>query len=163
MGIDTAIWGPPTWAAIHLICLGAPETFKGSDQLSYKKFFDALPFVLPCEKCKRHLQEHLEKHPMDAALSGGRSTLFAWSVELHNIVNRSLDKPTMSVDDAMKLWSSYRYPGHCMKLHDVGHTQQPVAMCKRKKIQYIFFAIICIVFGMLLAVLALYFYMLPNS
>lgn len=106
MGIEPNIWGPSTWATIHLICLGAPEVFQG-EQLSYKKFFDALPYVLPCEKCKAHLIQHLESHTMDGALAGGRRTLFAWSVELHNIVNRSLGKPTMTVEDALKHWSSF--------------------------------------------------------
>ena len=106
MGIEPHIWGPSAWATIHLICLGAPEVLQ-ADQLSYKKFFDALPYVLPCEKCRKHLIQHLEKNPMDAALAGGRSTLFAWSVELHNAVNEMLSKPKMSVADALKFWSSF--------------------------------------------------------
>ena len=161
MGIEPTIWGPPTWAAIHLICLGAPENFKGSDQLSYKKFFDALPFVLPCEKCKQHLQQHLEKHTMDGALSGGRKTLFAWSVELHNIVNRSLNKPTMSVEEAMKIWSNFKpSPVVLNKRVQKPHTKRsPITVCKKKKLRFAVLALMCIVFGMLLTVMALHFYM----
>jgi hypothetical protein len=88
-----------------MICLGAPEHFAG-EQLSYQKFFDSLPYVLPCAKCKEHMLQHLEKNPMDAALAGGQTTLFAWSVQLHNAVNRSLGKPEMTVSDARKHWTS---------------------------------------------------------
>jgi hypothetical protein len=80
--------------------------FQGGDQLSYFKFFDSLPYVLPCEKCREHLKRHMEKYPIDAALAGGRSTLFTWSVNLHNAVNRSIGKPEMTVADAMKHWTS---------------------------------------------------------
>jgi len=104
MGLAPANWGPCIWASIHLICLGAPEQFNGN-QLNYRKFFDALPYVLPCEKCRDHLIEHLAKHPMDAALAGGRNTLFVWSVQLHNTVNKSLGKPEMSVEDALQFWN----------------------------------------------------------
>jgi hypothetical protein len=48
----------------------------------------------------------MEKHPLDAALSGGRNTMFTWSVNLHNAVNRSLGKAEMSVQDAMTHWTS---------------------------------------------------------
>lgn len=103
--MEPTLWGPHVWAAIHVICLGAPEHFKG-EQLSYQKFFDSLPYVLPCAKCKEHLLQHLEKNPMDAALAGGKTTLFTWSVQLHNAVNRSLGKPEMSVQDAHDHWIS---------------------------------------------------------
>ena len=106
MGLEPIAWGPHVWAAIHIICLGAPESFAGSDHLSYRKFFDALPYVLPCEKCREHLKAHMERYPIDAALSGGKATLFAWSVQLHNAVNRSLNKPEMSVSDARAHWTS---------------------------------------------------------
>lgn len=109
MGLEPVTWGPHVWAAIHIICLGAPEVFQGNDHLSYFKFFDSLPYVLPCEKCREHLKQHMEKNPIDAALSGGRSTLFSWSVKLHNAVNRSLNKPEMSVEDARRHWNSVLY------------------------------------------------------
>jgi hypothetical protein len=105
MGITPAYWGPCVWASIHLICLGAPEQFSGN-QLNYRKFFESLPYVLPCDACKQHLTEHLEKHPMDAALAGGRDSLFTWSVQLHNAVNRSLGKPEMTVEQARHHWDS---------------------------------------------------------
>lgn len=105
MGLEPVLWGPHVWAAIHMICLGAPEHFAG-EQLSYQKFFDSLPYVLPCAKCKEHLLQHLEKNPMDAALAGGNTTLFAWSVQLHNAVNRSLNKPEMTVADARAHWTN---------------------------------------------------------
>jgi hypothetical protein len=100
------VWGPSLWASIHLICLGAPEVFNG-EEIYYQKFFEALPYVLPCNKCKRHLIDHMRKLPISPALNGGSRSIFAWSVELHNIVNQSLGKREWSVSEAYKKWSAF--------------------------------------------------------
>jgi hypothetical protein len=105
MGLDPKFWGPHVWAAIHLICLGAPESFT-DNQLNYRKFIESLPGVLPCEACRQHLVDNLKATPMDAALAGGKHSLFVWSVKLHNTVNKMLNKPEMSVEDAYKHWTN---------------------------------------------------------
>lgn len=149
MGIEPHIWGPTAWATIHLICLGAPDVLE-ADQLSYKKFFDALPYVLPCEKCRKHLIQHLEKHPMDAALAGGKSTLFAWSVDLHNEVNVMLGKPTMSVQDALKFWSTYKPSLASCK--DTKNKNKKCSSCTCEKVLlYTIFIILGVVIGLLLS------------
>lgn len=149
MGIEPHVWGPNAWATIHLICLGAPDVL-GADQLSYKKFFDALPYVLPCEKCRKHLIQHLEKHPMDAALAGGKSTLFTWSVELHNAVNEMLGKPSMSVDDALKFWSAYRPDNFMCK--DKKEKKKHKSYCTGEQVLlFAIFIILGVIIGLLLS------------
>ncbi len=106
MGLTPAYWGPHVWAAIHLICLGAPESFTSGDAASYRVFFENLPNVLPCDVCKNHLIENLRQVPIDTALSSGRDALFAWSVKLHNAVNVMLGKPIVSLEDAQAHWLS---------------------------------------------------------
>lgn len=146
MGIEPHIWGPSAWATIHLICLGAPEVFK-NEQLSYKKFFDALPYVLPCEKCKQHLIDHLSKTTMDGALAGGRKTLFAWSVQLHNAVNRSLGKPELSVEQALAIWSNYR-PTNSTTTSSVSKPVEKNAVGEKILLAFMF-----IIVGMIIAIL----------
>lgn len=152
MGLEPTIWGPSAWATIHLICLGAPDVFQG-EQLSYRKFFDSLPYVLPCEKCRSHLLEHLEKHTMDGALAGGRKTLFAWSVELHNIVNKSLGKPSMTVEDALKFWSSYTPNQPCNKLDRI---VPPRATPSCVTLKSVISSLIFMVLGILITLFAIY-------
>lgn len=104
MGLNPDHWGPYLWAAIHLVCLGAPEQFDAVSQLGYREFFTNLAYVLPCPACRSHLQEHLQTLPIDSALAGGRDTLFEWSVKLHNMVNKSNGKEEMPLEKARELW-----------------------------------------------------------
>lgn len=104
-GITPNSWGPYMWGAIHLICLGAPEQIDSASQSAYASFFNQLPFVLPCATCGKHLQENLAKDPVEPN-AGGKESLFAWSVRLHNTVNAQLGKSQMSLQDARKRWEN---------------------------------------------------------
>lgn len=105
MGLVPSHWGPHVWAAIHLICLGAPDTLDSSQQQSYRSFFEGLPYVLPCATCATHLLQNLEKVPISGHL-GSKDELFEWSVKLHNVVNEMLGKPPLSLEDAKRRWMS---------------------------------------------------------
>lgn len=105
IGIAPEYWGPHVWAAIHLICLGAPESFNGSDTSGYRAFFTNLPSILPCKKCQDHLRANLTNLSIEGALSGGKDTLFRWSVALHNMVNAQLGKRTVPYDEALAFWT----------------------------------------------------------
>jgi hypothetical protein len=105
MGMNPDYWGPYFWAVIHLVCLGAPSQFDADDQIGYKQFFSSLPSVLPCPACAMHLQQNLQTLPIEQGLAEGNKSLFRWSVDLHNTVNKQNEKPEMSYEDALKLWS----------------------------------------------------------
>jgi len=105
MGINPTVFGPYIWAAIHLICLGAPKTLDNDLKQKYQEFFTLLPYVLPCRKCGNHLQENLHQVPINNSLNSSEE-LFIWSVHLHNLVNTQLGKSTITTEDARKFWSS---------------------------------------------------------
>lgn len=105
MGISPECWGPYMWGAIHLISLGAPEQIDSATKNAYSLFFQQLPFILPCASCARHLQENLANSPVEGHLQG-RESLFAWSVQLHNTVNRQLGKPEMPLAQARAHWDN---------------------------------------------------------
>jgi hypothetical protein len=105
MGIHPHIFGPYIWASIHLICLGAPKDMTANALEKYKRFFNLLPSVLPCQNCANHLSKNLKKLPLDNSINSA-SALFDWSVQLHNIVNKQLNKKQLSEDDALTFWSS---------------------------------------------------------
>lgn len=103
MGLAPTAWGPHVWAAIHVICLGAPDRIDDVDREVYRNFFDRLSYVLPCYSCQVHLRENLEALPIPDSVRSARE-LFAWSVELHNRVNQQTRKPTVSVEWAEDHW-----------------------------------------------------------
>lgn len=104
MGLTPSTWGPYFWGTIHLTCLGAPDILDDFDKKAYGAFFSTMPFTLPCGSCGQHFYEVLQVDPIDMALTS-KYTLFEWSVRAHNMVNRRLNKPEVSLDDAIRHWS----------------------------------------------------------
>lgn len=111
--MDTSVWGPHVWRAIHLIALASPS---GPDMTAqhagaYRRFFVDMGSVLPCAVCSTNYARHLTESSFESALDSaiteqqrvpGSDALFAWTVALHNEVNRSLGKPRSDwkVDEA---------------------------------------------------------------
>lgn len=98
MGICPKKFGPYFWGAIHLACLYA------DDINALGTFISSLAEVLPCAKCRVHFAQVLGEHPFPT--TGTRSEVFEWSVVAHNIVNARLNKPQVTVDQALAIWSS---------------------------------------------------------
>ena len=90
-------WGPHTWKALHYVALGYPDNPGPQDVENYRTFFGVLGYTLPCKMCTGHYYEHLKNLPIDLT---SREALFAWTVNLHNTVNRSLGKRELTVDEA---------------------------------------------------------------
>ena len=99
------LWGPHLWKSIHYIALGYPKSPKEEDMINYKFFYTNLWKFIPCMKCALNYKRHLEELPIDSFLISN-SKLFEWTVELHNIVNKELGKPTMNKEVALKLYTA---------------------------------------------------------
>lgn len=103
--MDPNVWGKHMWSSIHFIALGYPNTPSETDKKNYKQFFDNLYSVLPCHTCSEHLKQTLlSALPLHANHLVNTNTLFKWTVDLHNIVNKRLKKPTMGLHDATQLY-----------------------------------------------------------
>lgn len=100
------IWGRHLWMSIHFIALGYPMEPTDENQATYRDFYNDLWKVVPCYKCANNYKLHLEELPVEGFL-GNKDLLFEWTVRLHNIVNRDLGKPLMSLHDAQKLYRGY--------------------------------------------------------
>jgi Erv1 / Alr family len=98
-------WGPYVWATIHLVCIGAPDVLDGQTQMQFRSFLNSLQYVIPCAECRAHLKQNLEQLPVDPHLASSKE-LFAWSVNLHNLVNQQLGKPQVSQEEAYAHWKS---------------------------------------------------------
>lgn len=150
MGIEPTIWGPHMWTMIHLICLQAPETIDANVRNSYYMFFSMMPYVLPCDKCREHWLSHIQQHPLENALET-RDKLFKWSVDMHNIVNKSLGKPEMSYEEALKHWTDVS-TNNTSPIKYVTETKDKFCSFAMSKINYILILCMIIVFILLLFV-----------
>ena len=102
MGIDPQLWGPSGWRIIHFICYGAPANLRTEHKVHYATFLRAMGNVLPCGTCRMHFAENLEKHPLTEEVLATRDSLFAWSVEMHNEVNRMHGKREWTPEEAVR-------------------------------------------------------------
>jgi FAD-linked sulfhydryl oxidase len=96
------IWGPSGWIFIHSIALQYPISPTTFDKKRYIHFFKSLGHILPCCLCQTHYQYYLKTHKkmFDRAFSN-RKSLFKWTLQFHNYVNKKLKKPKYNIQKVM--------------------------------------------------------------
>lgn len=97
-------WGRAFWFVIH--CSAAyPMTnnnrLNNSWILAYTAMIVCLRFLLPCPKCRIHLEKNLALLKINDYTSNQES-IFEWSWMLHNIVNKDENKPQYPLSDAKR-------------------------------------------------------------
>jgi len=98
MAIKPAKFGPYYWGVLHLACLG------GIDPAALQALVSLFPAILPCPACGMHFAEVLNENPLPE--TSDPDALFKWSVDVHNTVNRQLEKPVFTYEEASQLWLS---------------------------------------------------------
>jgi Erv1 / Alr family len=93
-------WGPPLWEELHRWSLT-------TDLPSAKAWLNRFWARVPCLKCKVGWFKLLTEHPPDFR---SNQSLFAWSVAIHNAVNRHLGKPELTLQSARLRWA--KMPSH---------------------------------------------------
>jgi hypothetical protein len=83
-----------------MTALSANEGLDPEKKEAYIRFFEAMPDVLPCSMCGKHLKENLKLLPVDT------DDMFRWSIDLHNLVNSQLNKPEVPYEQAYRYWSA---------------------------------------------------------
>jgi hypothetical protein len=98
---------------MHITALGYPAAPTYADKKAAKEFFESLIMLIPCSICRSHYAEHLKEKPITPFLDT-RQDLFLWTINLHNSVNKSLNKaeftPEASIAYYKKLGSLGRSP-----------------------------------------------------
>lgn len=78
--MDTRYWGPSGWRLLHLISFSSHP-----NREDVCRFFNTLPYVLPCKYCRKSFSENIIKDPIEKADSIPR-----WLWRIHNKVNAKL-------------------------------------------------------------------------
>jgi hypothetical protein len=98
--MDPKIWGPFLWYTLHIMSFNYPLQPSYADKRIYHDFYVNLKELIPCANCRKHYQQHLHTNPITPALDT-RADLVKWVIQMHNLVNISLGKPTMTVEEVM--------------------------------------------------------------
>jgi hypothetical protein len=103
---NPVVWGPAFWFSLHNGALRYPIQAAPLWKERMKHFILGIPVMVPCEKCSDHATAYLESnyYRIDEIVTS-RSKLFEFFWEFHNVVNRSLGKPEMSLQKAYEMYS----------------------------------------------------------
>jgi hypothetical protein len=98
--MDPKVWGPFLWYVLHIISFNYPLNPSYADKRMYHDFYVNFKDLIPCSNCQKHYRQHLHSNPITPALDS-RADLVKWVIQMHNIVNISLGKPTMTVEEVI--------------------------------------------------------------
>lgn len=94
-------WGPAFWRTIH----AAAAAYTPDKAQSFKQFIYSLPGILPCQECREHILTNLTRvYPLNEKYLRSNETLFLWTYNLHDIVNKQLGKCSIPFAEAWKLY-----------------------------------------------------------
>ncbi len=103
MKLGPNIWGPHGWKFIHYTAFAYPNNPTNDIKENYKNFFTILGDVLPCKLCSDHYKENLLLHPLSDAVLSDRDSLFKWTIDIHNEVNKLNNSPIYDYDTVYQL------------------------------------------------------------
>lgn len=98
--INPEIWGPVFWNTINILAINYPEKPNIQDQNNITSFLTNLKNILPCEKCRNHYKENIEKFPISQALTS-RSNFIKWVIDIHNSINKTHGKKVLTYDEGL--------------------------------------------------------------
>jgi len=100
------VWGPGMWHSLHIMAVNFPVSPDEARKQHCAKFLEALPYMLPCGECGRHLQDKMKEVPGIAAIScASRAALNNFMVGMHNHVNKQLGKKVWTTAEAANRYS----------------------------------------------------------
>lgn len=89
--MDTRFWGPSGWKLLHLITFEYSYSSKNAE--IWYKFFETLPYILPCKFCRASLTDYYRLHPFQKEGVFDKSLdMRKWLYNIHNCVNDKLRK-----------------------------------------------------------------------
>jgi len=88
--MDTRFWGPSGWALLHLIAADPTINDSTKRRAATIRFFELLPYVLPCKYCRASLSDYYEAQPLNAATLKNADSFSRWLFDIHNRVNGKL-------------------------------------------------------------------------
>lgn len=94
-------WGPYLWGFIHTITIIDYDNNEEYNK-NIKEVLKEIKDCFPCPSCKttyKLLLERLESLDLNKPM-----VLFYWSVDLHNEVNKKLNKPMWTYEMALMKW-----------------------------------------------------------
>jgi mitochondrial FAD-linked sulfhydryl oxidase len=94
--------GRATWLVLHTLAAQYPDRPTRQQRRDARTLIDVLTRLYPCGECARHFREVVAANPPRV---GNKEEFSQWMCRVHNVVNRSLGKPTFNCDYVDARWS----------------------------------------------------------
>ena len=141
MALNPEVWGPFYWFVLHTIALTYPANPNEVIKKKYYDFIHNLPLFLPVSTIGNQFSVLLDKFPVTPYLDS-QPSFVKWMHFIHNKINETLNKPEITMEDAMVKYYEHYKP----KI--VKDNEQ-----KRRREKYVFLGIVAICI-----IISIYFY-----
>ena len=101
-------WGPRIWRMFHLLSEVSDRT---DISLLWKNWIKQTALIMPCEKCRIHLDQYLRRNPCikqhtPLSMKGHEMKLYVRNelMQLHNAVNAQLGKHVFSYEEYVHVY-----------------------------------------------------------
>lgn len=95
--MDSDRWGPHAWYFIEVCALHLDPSDTQSKQ-KFVEFLETLPFILPCDTCKKEVSMYINKNPIP------NDNIVDWVIGLHNHVRKRYNKSQLSKSDVINYY-----------------------------------------------------------
>ena len=102
--------GTSTWVFLHTLAAQYPSRPSTRQKRDVTNLINILTRLYPCGECAEHFQEIVKVHPPQV---GSGEALSRWMCDVHNAVNRSLDKPVFNCAVVSSRWKDLDGDGSC--------------------------------------------------
>jgi hypothetical protein len=99
--LNSKIWGPHYWFVLLTIAMTYPIEPNDVIKKKYYEFFHNLPIFLPDTNISNDFSKMLDIYPISSYLDN-RDSLIRWVHFIQNQINKKIDKPEISLHDALK-------------------------------------------------------------
>ncbi|XP_027355616.1 FAD-linked sulfhydryl oxidase ERV1 [Abrus precatorius] len=93
--------GRATWTFLHTLAAQYPDNPTRQQKKDVKVLVQILSRIYPCKECADHFKEILRANPVQ---TGSHAEFSQWLCHVHNVVNRSLDKPIFPCERVDARW-----------------------------------------------------------
>jgi hypothetical protein len=108
-GFSSNIFGPPLWLFLHIISFNYPVNPTKKEKQVYRDFILNLKYILPCRTCRDNLTKNFQELPLTMKDMESRDTFSLYVYNLHNIINKMLNKNVnITYDEVKRQYEQYR-------------------------------------------------------
>lgn len=109
--LDRESLGRNTWSLLHTIAAKYPKRPTPEQKSDMKDFIRLVSILYPCSWCAKEFREDLVEVPPKV---DSQKDLALWFCQMHNKVNKKLNKPQFDCSRVDERWNTGWRDGSCM-------------------------------------------------